>query len=111
VRRPARLVFTTTQDRPITRATWGGIWTPAARKAGFPEGAGLHSCRHLFASALIRFGESVKTVQKLMGHSNASVTLDVYSHLWPDSADRARQAITAAWADVPSECPDAGESQ
>lgn len=98
--REARLLFTTTQDRPITRATWTGIWTPAARKAGFPERAGLHSCRHLYASALIRFGESAKTVQKLLGHGSARVTLDVYSHLWPDSADRARQAVAAAWADT-----------
>lgn len=107
--RNARLVFTTTGNRPITRATWGGIWTGPARQAGFPAGAGLHSCRHLFASALIRFGESVKTVQKLMGHRSARVTLDVYSHLWSDSGDRARQAIAAAWADVPAECPVTGE--
>jgi integrase len=105
VRRTARLVFTTTQDNPITRATWGGIWAPAARKAGFPAGSGLHSCRHLYASALIRFGESVKTVQHLMGHSSPTVTLEVYAHLWPDSDDRARQAVESAWADVPSVCP------
>jgi integrase len=104
-RRIARLVFTTSQDNPITRATWGGIWTPAARKAGFPVGSGLHSCRHLYASALIRFGESVKTVQHLMGHSSPTVTLEVYTHLWPDSDDRARQAVESAWADVPSLCP------
>jgi integrase len=103
-RRTARLVFTTSQDNPITRATWGGIWTPAARASGFPVGSGLHSCRHLYASALIRFGESVKTVQHLMGHSSPTVTLEVYAHLWPDSDDRARQAVESAWADVPSVC-------
>jgi integrase len=105
VRRAARLVFTTSRNKPITRATWGGIWAPAARKAGFPAGSGLHSCRHLYASALIRFGESVKTVQHLMGHSSPTVTLEVYAHLWPDSDDRARQAVESAWADVPSVCP------
>ena len=104
-RRAARLVFTTTQDKPITRATWGGIWSPAARKAGFPTGSGLHSCRHLYASALIRFGESAKTVQHLMGHSSPMVTLETYTHLWPDSDDRARQAVESAWDDVPSVCP------
>lgn len=85
------------------------MWAPAARKAGFPPRTGLHSCRHLFASALIRYGESVKTIQHLMGHSSAAITLNVYAHLWPDADDRARQAVEAAFADVPSVCPAAEE--
>jgi hypothetical protein len=50
------------------------------------------------ASALIRYGESVRTVQALLGHSSSKRTLDVYGHLWPDSDERARQAIEAAFA-------------
>ncbi len=107
--RPARLVFLTSQRQPVKRATWSGVWAPAARKAGFPARTGLHCCRHLFASALIRYGESVKTVQHLMGHSSPSVTLNVYAHLWPDSDERARQAVEAAFGDVPSVCPAAEE--
>ena len=32
----------------------------------------------------------VKAVQRRLGHSSAAVTLDAYSHLWPDSDDRTR---------------------
>jgi integrase len=46
---------------------------------------------------LIHGGESVKAVQARLGHSSASITLDVYSHLWPDSEDRTRHAVDAAW--------------
>jgi integrase len=109
-RRVARLVFTTSRGEPVKRSTWSGAWAPAASKAGFPARTGLHCCRHLYASALIRFGESVKTVQHLLGHSSPAITLNVYAHLWPDSDDRARQAIEAAFADVPSLCPAAGAS-
>jgi integrase len=109
VLRPARLLFVTLTGKPVKRSTWGGVWEPAARKAGFPPRTGVHCCRHLFASALIRFGESPKTVQHLMGHSSAAITLNVYAHLWPDSDDRARQAVEDAFADVPPECPEAGE--
>ncbi|MCA1657036.1 MAG: tyrosine-type recombinase/integrase, partial [Actinobacteria bacterium] len=49
--------------------------------------------RHYYASLLIRYGESVKVVQARLGHASASETLDTYSHLWPGSEDRARQAI------------------
>ncbi len=30
-----------------------------------------------------------------MGHSSATVTLDVYGHLWPDSDDKTRAALDA----------------
>jgi len=45
------------------------------------------------ASLLIRHGESVKTVQTRLGHATAAETLDTYSHLWPDSDDRTREAV------------------
>jgi hypothetical protein len=37
----------------------------------------------------------VKVVQSRLGHASASETIDTYSHLWPDSADRTRQAVDA----------------
>lgn len=94
--RPAALVFTTDRGSRISRAMWSLIWRPAARAAGFPERTGLHALRHFYASALIHHGESVKVVQRRLGHSSAAVTLDTYAHLWPDSDDRTRDAVTAA---------------
>jgi integrase len=52
----------------------------------------FHELRHYYASLLIRPGESVKVVQKRLGHATAAETLDTYSHLWPDSEDRTREA-------------------
>jgi integrase len=86
------LVFTL-EGRPITRSPWGHVWRPIARQVGLPWGTGLHSLRHYYASLLIRHGESVKTVQARLGHATAAETLDTYSHLWPDSDDRTREAI------------------
>ena len=45
---------------------------------------------------LIRHGESVKVVQRRLGHKSAVETLDTYSHLWPDSEDRTRAAVDTA---------------
>lgn len=55
----------------------------------------MHSLRHFYASLLIRHGESVKVVQPRLGHATATETLDTYSHLWPDSEDRTRDAVDA----------------
>jgi integrase len=35
----------------------------------------------------------VKEVQERLGHASASMTLDVYSHLWPSDEDQTR-AVT-----------------
>ncbi len=60
------------------------------------EGFDFHELRHYYASLLIRYGESVKTVQARLGHKSAEETLNTYSHLWPDSDDRSRDAVDAA---------------
>lgn len=90
------LVFTL-DGEPITRQLFGHVWRPAARVAGIPQGKGVHLLRHYYASLLIRYGESIKTVQARLGHATAAETLDTYSHLWPDSADRTREAIDEAF--------------
>jgi integrase len=57
------------------------------------DGVGLHALRHFYASVLIAAGQSVKVVAERLGHSNAAMTLNVYSHLWPADEDKTRQAI------------------
>ncbi len=53
-------------------------------------------CGTCTPSLLIRHGESVKTVQKRLGHSSAAITLDTYAHLWPDADDRTWEAVKPA---------------
>ncbi len=89
------LLFSTSSGSPIWRSTWAQSWAPAVRRAGLPAGTGFHSLRHYYASLLIRHGESVKVVQARLGHATAAETLDTYSHLWPDSEDRTREAVDA----------------
>ena len=35
----------------------------------------------------------MKTVQDRLGHTSATMTLDVYGHLWPEDEDRTRTAV------------------
>lgn len=101
-------VFTGDTGKPIRRTAFSAkIWRPAMRGAGITREETFHGLRHHYASLLIRHGESVKTVQARLGHASASETLDTYSHLWPDSDDRTREAVDLAWqgAVVPPVCP------
>jgi integrase len=105
---PDGLVFTLDGD-PITRQAFGHLWRPVAKAAGLPAGTGLHMLRHYYASLLIRHGESVKTVQARLGHASAVETLDTYSHLWPDSDDRTREAIDSVLG-APADSPRTAEA-
>jgi integrase len=51
-----------------------------------------HRFRHFFASWLIDQGFGPKRVQALMGHHSVRLTLDTYTHLWPQEDDHARFA-------------------
>jgi hypothetical protein len=41
-------------------------------------------------------------VQARLGHASPAETLDTYSHLWPDSDDRTREAVDHILGDVKS---------
>lgn len=82
------------------------ILGPAVRRAGL-DGEGLpklrtHDLRHTFASLLIAGGASVVFVSRQMGHASASVTLDVYSHLFDERDHAARMAaiLEDGWGNV-----------
>lgn len=85
------LLFTNARGDATRRNAFSAMWSKAARDAG--TDATAHALRHYYASLLIRHGESVKTVQRRLGHKSAVETLDTYGHLWPDADDRTREAV------------------
>ena len=46
-----------------------------------------HVCRHTYCSNMAKSGINPKTLQYLMGHSNISVTMNVYTHISFDDAE------------------------
>jgi integrase len=80
------------------------IWRTATTGAGLP-GVRFHQLRHFYASALIRAGESVKTVQAALGHASAVETLQIYVGLWPDNEQRTRAAIDGLGLERPAVTP------
>jgi integrase len=87
------LIFSTDAGLALRRNRFGETWRASVQRAGLPAGMRFHDLRHFYASLLIRHGESVKVVQLRLGHASAAETLDTYSHLWPDSEDRTREAV------------------
>lgn len=58
----------------------------AVKKSGVPR-VTPHDLRHTAASFAVSAGANVKAVQKMLGHSSAKMTLDVYAELFDDDLD------------------------
>lgn len=103
-----QFVFRASDGGPCTRNVFNAsVWRPAVKRAGLPA-IGMHQLRHWYASVLIAAGHNPKAVAERLGHSNAAMTLNTYSHLFPADEDRTRQALDAVFRrDVPTMCPPA----
>lgn len=89
----------TAGDRPMYDNDIDWRWRATRSSAGLPH-VRLHDLRHFYASGLIAAGCDVITVQRALGHSSATTTLNTYSHLWPTAEDRTRAAASGLMRDA-----------
>jgi integrase len=77
-------------------------WTRNRDVLGLPK-VTFHAFRHTHASQLIASGMDVLTISRRMGHASASITLNVYGHLFSTSDDRAAQIMEASFSSIGTE--------
>ena len=56
----------------------------------------VRSPRHFHASVALQAGQDIVVVSKCLGHSNVSITSDIYAHSLPGWQRRAADAFAAA---------------
>lgn len=67
---------------------WSGTIRQEKRNIFFvPYLTRPHVCRHTYCSNQAKAGMNPKTLQYLMGHSDISVTMNVYTHINFDDAE------------------------
>ncbi|MFJ5735018.1 hypothetical protein [Streptomyces microflavus] len=93
----ATLLFYSCERRALNRNYSNThLWKPALVAA-----AVLPDClpeeRFKYASVLLEGGENIRALSEYLGHSDPGFTLRTYTHLMPNSQDRARKAIDAAF--------------
>lgn len=72
-------------------------WADAVEGAGLGElGLTPHKLRHTAASLAIAAGADIKVVQTMLGHADATETLNTYGHLFPDRLDEVSDRIEKA---------------
>jgi integrase len=55
----------------------------------------FHSLRHTYATKLFEYGVPLKTVQTLLGHSDLSITADIYTHVMPKEKTTAAEKLNS----------------
>jgi len=89
---PEEHLFRRPTGELYNRGSADAQWRLIRRDARLPDTMKLHTLRHTYASNLIADGCDVVTVQRALGHTQPSITLNVYSHLWPSAEDKTRAA-------------------
>jgi integrase len=91
------LVFPNKRGKPMdANNLYHRDWKGLLRRAGLPDSFTFHTCRHTFATTLLRQNVNPKIVQHQLGHATISQTMDTYSHVMPEMGDVAADALGAA---------------
>ncbi|WP_063713100.1 tyrosine-type recombinase/integrase [Nocardia jiangxiensis] len=89
------LVFTGRKgDQFLSLGEFRWAFDQAAEAVGI-TGMVPHGLRHTAASLAISSGANIKVVQRMLGHKTATLTLDLYGHLFPDDLDSVAAAMDA----------------
>jgi len=70
-------------EQPIAPGTAYNRLKALLKETGLPD-IRFHDLRHTFATHAIASGVDAKTLSGILGHTNASFTLDTYTHVTPD---------------------------
>ena len=97
---PSEHLFRTPTGHLFQRNNAGEAWRGIRERVGLSTSVTLHTLRHTYASNLIASGCDVVTVQRALGHSQPSITLNTYAHLWPSAEDKTRAATADLMASI-----------
>ena len=89
-----RYVFCQENGEPYEPRTYQDLFKRCVSRAGIPD-ANFHALRHTFATRALEQGMDPVTLSKLLGHANASITLDKYGHSF-ESQKRAGMELMGA---------------
>ena len=85
-------LFLSARGLPLSRRDVARLLDAAAKRIGLPAGTHPHALRHSFATHLMDNGADTRSIQELLGHSDASTT-QRYTHV-------SKERLKAAYANT-----------
>jgi site-specific recombinase XerD len=78
---PTGPLFRNSEGKTWSTRALGKRWEAVRQRAKLPGDVVLYTLRHTFATDALASGVSLSTTAELLGHTDATVTAKVYSHL------------------------------
>lgn len=75
-----KFVFASQTGKYISPSNFSRMFRGIQKALNYEVVLGIHSLRHTFATLMLNKGIDVKIVSELLGHSNVSVTYNIYIH-------------------------------
>ena len=89
-------LFRQPNGKPMNPCTFTYRFKLILKANNLPLDLSVHSLRHTNASLLISQGVDVRTVASLLGHAQASTTLDIYAHAFDKNKRKAQEKLGKA---------------
>ena len=89
-------LFRQPNGKPMCPSTFTYRFKLILKANNLPLDLNVHSLRHTNASLLIAQGVDVRTVASLLGHAQASTTLDIYAHAFDKNKRKAQEKLGKA---------------
>lgn len=86
-------------EQPASPGTAYNHLKTLLKRAGLPS-IRFHDLRHTFATHALASGVDAKTLSGILGHTQASFTLDTYTHVTGDMQRQAAQVMDAFMTDI-----------
>ena len=99
---PYDLVFPNDTGDKLSYRTVYDCHKRIVRKIGCPENR-FHDLRHTYATACIRSGVDIKTLQENLGHSDVQTTLNIYSHVFDSMKEACADQVEAYYKSLENE--------
>lgn len=75
-----KFIFASQTGKYISPSNFSRMFRGIQKALNYEVVLGVHSLRHTFATLMLNKGIDVKIVSELLGHSNVSVTYNIYIH-------------------------------
>ena len=79
----SEFVISGKNGKVVSKRSYESTFGTVLKRLGLPH-MGMHSLRHTFATRAIESGMDVKTLSEILGHKNATITLNCYVHSLPE---------------------------
>jgi integrase len=108
------LLFPSERGTPIEPRNIVRSFKRLLKRAGLPESTRFHDLRHSCATLLIAQGVHLSVIKEILGHSQISVTADIYGHVLPETqrsaVEQLGNILDAPEAEVQASAAEEGEA-